>query len=736
MKRHLFKLLTLLMVLAMVIGTVPVSAATKKATVKTVKALKKELKKSGKEKITLTTKTKNTLTIPKVKGSKNKILVIKAPNAKIVNKSTYSSVTIEKCKSFTEKASGNSFIIKDKNTTFTTSKGSSVKKIKVETTKANITAQKNTVIADISCDMASAKVEVNVENKADVNVSLNEKTTLKISGDKKADVNVSSYAANSIVTASVPVDVETTEKIELNLNKGSEGTVVDSKNNAEVAVTNKTDKEIVYKEDGKETDVQPDAKPTPTSEVTEPTGTDPNKSTGTVSPTSGELTQSPTPSGTKIPTQEPTKAPTKTPVTTTPTQNPATNTPVPTKNPTTSTPVPTQNPTTNTPAPTQNPVTNTPAPTQNPVTNTPAPTQNPVTNTPAPTQNPVTNTPVPTQNPVTNIPVPTQNPVTNTPVPTQNPVTNTPAPTQNPVTDTPSPTQNPVTDTPSPTQNPVTDTPSPTQNPVTNTPTESDRAILVTYNQAEARQMLSLINNYRSTHGTGDAAVQLYYDYDLEKAAMQRALEIALLYDEGSHSRLDGKDYRQTFEDYGFDTSPRNHIYGENILFGTNNTIQTYTEAFDYWVANASNPDPMLGFYTDLYGEPGAVAIGHVKIGESDFWVQMFFDETHNKTATDAVSGQKYVNVNIPDNMVTVNATLPSTINLSVGQKVEVPVVVPKITVSGSYSDEMSLKPLTFTAKDGTISIDGGVITGVTAGNTSIIATVYGKTFTIDVEVK
>src|SRR5699024_1239045 len=67
-----------------------------------------------------------------------------------------------------------------------------------------------------------------------------------------------------------------------------------------------------------------------------------------------------------------------------------------------------------------------------------------------------------------------------------------------------------------------------------------------TYGQSEARQMLDLINDFR-TNGSawvwneGDQTKTenikvkaLAYDYDLEKIAMQRAMEIAVYY---SHTR-------------------------------------------------------------------------------------------------------------------------------------------------------------------------------------------------------
>ena len=58
--------------------------------------------------------------------------------------------------------------------------------------------------------------------------------------------------------------------------------------------------------------------------------------------------------------------------------------------------------------------------------------------------------------------------------------------------------------------------------------------ISATYNQSEARRMLSLINSYRAENGVQP----LTFDYTLEKIAMQRAAEIAVSY---SHTRPNGE---------------------------------------------------------------------------------------------------------------------------------------------------------------------------------------------------
>ena len=166
------RILAVLMVLIMIIGAVPVSAASKSIKVSSKKKLVVELKKSNSETIVFTSSTSKTVTIPSVKTAKNKKLVINAPKAKIVNKSTLKSMTLEACGTFTEKASGNTIILKDKNTIFMLTSGKKISKLTASATKANITVAKKSAIDNLVCNKKSASVKLDVASGADVNVRL------------------------------------------------------------------------------------------------------------------------------------------------------------------------------------------------------------------------------------------------------------------------------------------------------------------------------------------------------------------------------------------------------------------------------------------------------------------------------------------------------------------------------------------------------------------------------------
>ena len=87
----------------------------------------------------------------------------------------------------------------------------------------------------------------------------------------------------------------------------------------------------------------------------------------------------------------------------------------------------------------------------------------------------------------------------------------------------------------------------------------------VLYAQKGARSMLDMVNNYRAAYGNeeDDNQYPYIYDYELEKAAMKRAAEIAVKF---SNTRPDGQNYLKTIGEFGFDISPRKELYGEREI--------------------------------------------------------------------------------------------------------------------------------------------------------------------------
>ncbi len=85
-------------------------------TVTSTKKLKKAMKKSNVGTIIFKSDKVKKLTIPAVKGSAGKELIIEAPKAKVVNKAEFASITVNGAKSYTEKAGNTNITVNDKKT--------------------------------------------------------------------------------------------------------------------------------------------------------------------------------------------------------------------------------------------------------------------------------------------------------------------------------------------------------------------------------------------------------------------------------------------------------------------------------------------------------------------------------------------------------------------------------------------------------------------------------------------
>ncbi len=166
------------------------------------------------------------------------------------------------------------------------------------------------------------------------------------------------------------------------------------------------------------------------------------------------------------------------------------------------------------------------------------------------------------------------------------------------------------------------------------------------YGQTEAREMLDMINEFRTDSSGGawywnsDNSTktvfntsgnvklgELKYDYELEKAAMQRAAEIAVAF---SHTRPDGSSCFTVF--------PSGYNYrGENIAAG-------YGTAEAVFIGWREDNDAYAGQghrRNMLNPNFNAIGIGHAYVNGYHFWVQELGytqNTTTKTTANDAVS--------------------------------------------------------------------------------------------------
>ena len=177
------------------------------------------------------------------------------------------------------------------------------------------------------------------------------------------------------------------------------------------------------------------------------------------------------------------------------------------------------------------------------------------------------------------------------------------------------------------------------------------KSISVTYQQSTARQMLSLVNEFRTGNeawawNEGDTEKIYYnnlqplqYDYELEKVAMLRAAEIAMKF---SHTRPSGESCWTAYDDLGYDWKI---TAGENIAYG----YSTYENAYLAW---REDNDPYSGQghrRNMLKTNAKAIGIGHVVYNGWHYWVQEFSGAVEGAAETAANDSDTDVMIKVPE---------------------------------------------------------------------------------------
>ncbi len=249
--------------------------------------------------------------------------------------------------------------------------------------------------------------------------------------------------------------------------------------------------------------------------------------------------------------------------------------------------------------------------------------------------------------------------------------------------------------------------------------------------------MLESINSLRCSNGELN---ELVWDYDLEKAAMQRAAEIAIKF--SAKYRPDGKSNKQSLADYGFNISPRGISYGENILFADNKKLSTTEKAFSKYLVDYSSRDNILGYYE-------TIGISHITFDDLDFWVLLFSGTVKNTTEEDCqpVCGDRYVSLKVPLTLISrIQADyISGAKSISVGQSIPIPFYTASAKFLDSEVDLIPVRPATdndddcflkFESGDNEyVKVENGYITGLNAGQGTIYATYLGFTVSVPFEV-
>ncbi len=264
-----------------------------------------------------------------------------------------------------------------------------------------------------------------------------------------------------------------------------------------------------------------------------------------------------------------------------------------------------------------------------------------------------------------------------------------------------------------------------------------------TYYQTDARDIATLINNWRASgeawywnednttkHQCGVLG-SLTYDYALEQVAMQRAVEAAAAF---AHIRPDGTDYYTCTYD-GL------RPYGECIA-GGNSTAQA---TFVQWQENNEDYDGQGHRRCMLISSFVSVGAAHVVVNGTHYWVLEFGYDKSSTAKTTALDGTTTKSIKMDDSLTTLTASVNnSSLSMTYGATVDLPKVTLnyKINVPDSWYGYNWGSGLDFPSSDATItwasqntnivSISGNFLSARNLGSTTITMTAkaYGKTYT------
>ncbi len=266
--------------------------------------------------------------------------------------------------------------------------------------------------------------------------------------------------------------------------------------------------------------------------------------------------------------------------------------------------------------------------------------------------------------------------------------------------------------------------------------------INVKYGQTEARKMLDMVNAFRTGNDAWEwdsddktkiphkDLVPLEYDYELEKVAMQRAAEIAFSY-YPAHYRPDGSLCLTAY--------PNTHVYmskGENIAAG----YETAESVFVGWREDDENYAGQGHRRNMLNKDFTAIGIGHVYYNGYHYWVQEFGSPASGAAQTAANDGETTVSIDFLLSEATITLTPDvSSITVASGQSAALPNLDIQIKMNGIYPNWVSATATAdyqWTVANGQFaSINNGQVTGLADGTTTLTATVFGQTVTVNLMV-
>ena len=247
----------------------------------------------------------------------------------------------------------------------------------------------------------------------------------------------------------------------------------------------------------------------------------------------------------------------------------------------------------------------------------------------------------------------------------------------------------------------------------------------------EARSMLGLINEFR----TGEDAWQLkknnktrqyvkklkplQYDYDLERVAMLRALELAVSF---SHTRPNGTAWSTAFPKK-CSTKGENLAYGQIDVYGAFTALREDDKDYN---GQGHRRNMLRRNYT-------RVGFGAVRIGNTIYWAQEFASGKAGGSDADLFRS------NIVE--ITWSALInsgagnlgadPGELNLTIGQTAP----IPEVTIYSHSGAKLTLPSSGWSIYDGVVVSDGSQLIASEVGSTCLTASVSGAEVYLPVNV-
>lgn len=260
-----------------------------------------------------------------------------------------------------------------------------------------------------------------------------------------------------------------------------------------------------------------------------------------------------------------------------------------------------------------------------------------------------------------------------------------------------------------------------------------------TYDQTSARSMLDMVNTLRREDARqlnedeewvdlGELE-DLHYSYALEEIAMQRAVEIALSF---SHTRPSGESCYSCLATDGTRT------WGENIAAG----YTTAAAAFEGW-CETDEPYLYQGHRRNMLAGFQSIGIAHVVVNGTHYWVQEFSWDEVPGAACAAPDGDALRSVPVAASSVSSCSQAsaePAALSLQVGETAAFPRASASIQLTDAWpsrSTAVETTPAWQSADESVARAEGGTITAVGAGETTLSASVFGsQTLTVPVTVE